>query len=61
MSLRSFHIFFISLVVLASFGISAAVFGLGFDHRFGGIVAAFGLIAALYGVWFIRKSRKLIL
>jgi hypothetical protein len=61
MSLRGFHIFFISLVVLFSFGISAAVFGLGFDPRFGTMLAIFGLIVAIYGVWFIRKSRKLIL
>jgi hypothetical protein len=61
MSLRGFHIFFISLVTLFSFGISAAVFGLGFDPRFGGLLAAFGVLIALYGIWFIRKSRKLIL
>jgi hypothetical protein len=61
MSLRGFHIFFISLVVLFSFGISAAVFALGFDPRFGTVLAIFGVIVAIYGVWFIRKSRKLIL
>jgi hypothetical protein len=61
MSLRGFHIFFISLVVLFSFGTSAAVFGLGFDPRFGTVLAIFGVIVAIYGVWFIRKSRKLIL
>jgi hypothetical protein len=61
MSLRGFHIFFISLVTLASFVIAAAVFGLGFDPRFGTFCAAFGVVIAVYGVWFIRKSRKLIL
>jgi hypothetical protein len=61
MSLRGFHIFFISLVVVASFAIAGAVLGLGFDPRFGTIIAIFGLIAAVYGLWFIRKSRKLIL
>ena len=61
MSLRGFHIFFISLVTLFSFGIAAAVYGLGFDARFGEAVAAFGVLVAVYGVWFIRKSRKLIL
>jgi hypothetical protein len=61
MSLRGFHIFFISLVTLFSFGISAAVFGLGFDPRFGTLLAIFGVVIALYGLWFIRKSRKLIL
>ena len=61
MSLRGFHIFFISLVTLLSFVISGAVFGLGFDPRFGTACATFGVVAAVYGVWFIRKSRKLIL
>ena len=61
MSLRGFHIFFISLVTLFSFGISAAVFGLGFNPWFGTLLAVFGVIVAVYGVWFIRKSRKLIL
>ena len=61
MSLRGFHIFFISLVTLLSFAIATAVFLLGYDPRFGKAVAAFGVLMALYGVWFIRKSRNLIL
>jgi hypothetical protein len=61
MSLRGFHIFFISLVVLFSFIISAIVFRLGFNPIFGAGLAVFGVIVAVYGVWFIRKSRKLIL
>jgi hypothetical protein len=61
MSLRGFHIFFISLVTLLSFVIAAAVFALGFDARFGMSCAAFGVLIAVYGAWFIRKSRKLIL
>ena len=61
MSLRGFHIFFISLVTLFSFGIAAALFALGFDPRFGASCAVFGVVTAVYGVWFIRKSRKLIL
>jgi len=61
MSLRGFHIFFICLVTLLSFGIAAAVYGLGFDGRFAMSCAGFGLVFALYGVWFVRKSRKLIL
>jgi len=61
MSLRGFHIFFISLVVLFSFIISAIVFELGFNPIFSVGLAVFGVIVAVYGVWFIRKSRKLIL
>jgi len=61
MSLRGFHIFFISLVTLFSFGIAAALFLLGFSPVFGTSCAVFGVVAAVYGTWFIRKSRKLIL
>ena len=61
MSLRGFHIFFISLVTLFSFGLSAAVFEMGFNPMFATLIAAFGLVAVVYGIWFIRKSRKLIL
>jgi hypothetical protein len=61
MSLRAFHIFFISVVTLFCFGIGAAVFALGFDPRLGVVLAGFGVVIALYGMWFIRKTRKLIL
>ena len=61
MSLRGFHLFFICLVILLSFGIAAAVFAMGYDQRFGEACAGFGLIFVIYGIWFYRKSRKLIL
>ena len=61
MSLRGFHIFFISLVVVLAFGIGATAMRVGFDAKFGMLCAAFGAALAIYGVWFIRKSRKLIL
>jgi uncharacterized membrane protein YqjE len=61
MSLRGFHIFFISFVTLASFVIAAVVWGLGFNPMVGTTCALFGVVAAVYGLWFIRKSRKLIL
>ena len=61
MSLRGFHIFFISLVVVLAFGIGATAMRVGFDEKFGILCGSFGAIIAVYGVWFIRKSRKLIL
>lgn len=61
MSLRGFHIFFISMVTLFAFLIAALLFGLGFDARFGTMSAIFGVVTAVYGLWFVRKSRKLIL
>lgn len=61
MSLRGFHIFFISLVVLLAFGIGATAMKVGFDEKFGILCDFFGAVLGIYGVWFIRKSRKLIL
>jgi hypothetical protein len=61
MSLRGFHIFFITMVMLISFGVAAAIYEVGFSPMFATLVASFGLVVVVYGVWFIRKSRKLIL
>ena len=61
MSLRGFHIFFISLVTLASMVYAAMLLLMGYAPLFGWSCAAFGVAAACYGTWFIRKSRKLIL
>jgi sulfite exporter TauE/SafE len=61
MSLRGFHIFFITLVTLLSFGITAIAFTQGYPPRFTYGCAAFGVLVVIYGIWFIRKSRKLIL
>lgn len=61
MSLRGFHIFFISLVTLFSFLMAALVFALGYGALFGSFLVVFGMAVAVYGLWFIRKSRKLIL
>ncbi len=61
MSLRGFHIFFISLVVVLALAIGATAQLVGFDAKFGILCAVFGVCLAGYGIWFIRKSRKLIL
>lgn len=61
MSLRAFHILFIVLAILMSAGCAwwafanemAPVFGLAFA------VTAIGLV--IYGIYFLRKTRKLIL
>jgi hypothetical protein len=61
MSLRGFHLFFISMVTVLSFAIAAILFARGFDSHFGMATAGFGVVMAVYGVWFYFKSRKLIL
>jgi hypothetical protein len=61
MSLKAFHLFFIVLSILLSGGCSAWGFVNGLAPAFGITCAllAVGLVA--YGVYFLRKSRKLIL
>ena len=61
MSLRGFHIFFISLVTLLSFVIAALCSRRDSIPVLGSRAPAFGVVIAVYGIWFIRKSRKLIL
>ena len=61
MSLKAFHIFFIVLAILLAAGCAAWGFANGLDPVFG--LTCSGLTAALliYGIYFLKKSRKLIL
>ncbi|MDA7643607.1 hypothetical protein OAL27_01260 [Verrucomicrobiales bacterium] len=67
MSLKAFHIFFIFMSIVITFGFAAWVqFGATVDQKasltiMSGIsaVLGFGLIA--YGIHFIRKSREIII
>jgi hypothetical protein len=67
MSLRIFHILFITLSTLLSLGLAAWAYGNfraygATGHLIAsGIAAAVALALVVYGVWFLRKSRKLIL
>ncbi|MBC8038472.1 MAG: hypothetical protein H7X89_14765 [Rhizobiales bacterium] len=60
MSLKGFHIFFIVLSILLAIGCAVWSFANGVAPAFGigACVTAAALIA--YGIYFIRKSRKLI-
>lgn len=67
MSLKSFHIFFIVMAVLISFGFSAWAFTNGDGPLGGSAVAAgtasaiLGVLIAAYGAWFvIKKSGSII-
>lgn len=61
MSLRGFHIFFILLSVLVSFGLAFyefVAFRYGHalsDGLISAIAAVIAVLLAAYGVWFIRK------
>jgi hypothetical protein len=61
MSLRAFHILFILLAILMSIGCAVWSFANGAAPAFGVacVVAAIGLV--IYAIYFLKKTRKLIL
>ena len=67
MSLKAFHIFFILMAILMSLGFAAWVFmmapasaGSSGLSVMGGLSAVIGFALVPYGVFFVRKSRKII-
>ena len=61
MSLKAFHIFFIVLAMLLSAGCAAWGLVSGMALAFDLTCAALAGALLIYGVWFVKKSRKLIL
>ena len=66
MSLRVFHLFFITLATLLSFGFGGWSYenyqvqktGLDLWLAIGG--GAVGVALIVYGIWFVKKSKKII-
>jgi len=59
MSLKAFHILFIFLAILLSFG--CAWWGFANEvQAFGGAAVFVGIALVVYGIAFIRKSRRII-
>jgi hypothetical protein len=58
MSLKSFHLIFVTLLTSLSFGCAAWAFA---DDRpvFGGISVAAGILVIIYGVYFLKKLKKI--
>ena len=61
MSLRAFHILFITLSALLASGCAWWAFANGAAPAFGIISAAVAVGLVVYGVYFLKKTRKLIL
>ena len=61
MSLKAFHIFFIIVAILLAAGCSAWGFANGMAAAFSFTCAGLAGVLAIYGVYFLKKSRKLIL
>ena len=61
MSLKIFHICFILLSTILAAGSAVWAFREAANLVLGWICAAFAVIMPIYGLWFLRKTRKLIL
>ena len=61
MSLKIFHICFILLSTILAVGSAVWAFREGTSFVLGWVCVAFAVIMPIYGVWFLRKTRKLIL
>ena len=61
MSLKAFHIFFIILAILLAAGCAAWGFVNGMAAAFSFTCAGLAGALAIYGIYFVKKSRKLIL
>jgi hypothetical protein len=60
MSLKAFHVIFIILAILLAIGCAAWSFANEAALGFGYASAATALALVIYGVWFLRKSRRII-
>ena len=61
MSLRGFHILFIFLAILMSAGCAWWGFANGVTPAFGAVCAVAAVGLAVYGIFFLKKSKNLIL
>lgn len=61
MSLRAFHILFIILAIVMSAGCSWWAFTNGITPVFGGACAVTAVALVVYAIYFLKKTKKLIL
>jgi hypothetical protein len=60
MSLKAFHIFFITLSVLLATGCAVWGFVISSEPIFGYASAAVAIALVIYGISFVRKARRII-
>ncbi len=61
MSLKGFHIFFIVIAILLAAGCAAWGFVNGLAPAFGFTCSGLAVALLIYGLFFLKKSRKLII
>jgi hypothetical protein len=58
MSLKAFHLIFVTLLTALSFGCAAWAFASG-SPVFGSLAVAAGILVIIYGVYFLKKLKKI--
>jgi hypothetical protein len=58
MSLKAFHLIFVTLLTALSFGCAAWAFAAG-RPVFGSLAVAAGIVVIIYGVYFLKKLKKI--
>jgi len=58
MSLKAFHLIFVTLLTALSFGCAAWAFASG-KPIFGGASVVVGILVIIYGVYFLKKLKKI--
>jgi len=58
MSLKTFHLIFVTLLTALSFGCAAWAFAAGRPF-FGGAAIVVGILVIIYGVYFLKKLKKI--
>jgi len=58
MSLKAFHLIFVTLLTALSFGCAAWAFASG-KPVFGGVAIAAGVLVIIYGVYFLKKLKRI--
>jgi hypothetical protein len=58
MSLKAFHLIFVTLLTLLSFGCATWAFATG-RPVFGGIAVVAGILVIIYGFYFLKKLKRI--
>ncbi|MFZ1071876.1 MAG: hypothetical protein WAO21_00430 [Verrucomicrobiia bacterium] len=58
MSLKAFHLIFVTLLTTLSFGCAAWAFAMG-KPVFGALGIAAGILVIVYGIYFLRKLKNM--
>lgn len=58
MSLKAFHLIFVTLLTALSFGCAAWAFAVDWPV-FGGAAVAVGILVIIYGVYFLKKLKRI--